>query len=60
LGETIDQVTLINVAQAVTGISRARILYFNQTGLKGQILTFNANGDQGFEPNNIIINTEVR
>ena len=60
LGETIDQVTLINVAQSVAGIARARILYFNETGVQGQILTFNANADQGFEPNNIILNTEVR
>lgn len=60
LGQTIDQITLINIAQGVQGISRARILYFNKTGQPGQILTFTAQQNQFFESNNIILNTEVR
>lgn len=60
LGQTIDQVTLINVAQGVTGIDRARILYFNVTGQTGSILSFQSHNNQFFEPNNIVINTESR
>lgn len=60
LGGTVDQITLINVAQGVQGIARARILYFNVTGNIGQILSIIANEDQYFQPNNIIINTETR
>ena len=58
LGQTIDQITLINIAQGVSGIARARILYFNITGQQGTILSFTANQDQYFVSNNIIINTE--
>ncbi len=60
LGQIIDQPTLINVAQAVQGISRARILYFNVAGTSGSVLSKQANEDQYFAPNNIIINTETR
>jgi len=60
LGQVIDQVTLINVAQGVNGIDRARILYFNITGTTGSILTFQAQNNQYFAPNNVIINTETR
>jgi uncharacterized phage protein gp47/JayE len=58
LGQTIDQVTLVNVAQGVTGIDRARILYFNITGQTGSIPYFAAHNNQFFEPNNVILNTE--
>lgn len=58
LGQEIDQVTLINVAQGVAGIDRARILYFNITGSTGSILVFQAQNNQFFAPNNIVINTE--
>jgi hypothetical protein len=60
LGGVVDTVTLINVAQAVVGISRARILYFNKVGGIGQVLTIQAQKDEYFTPNNIIINTETR
>ena len=60
LGATIDEVTLINVAQAVPGIARARILYFNKTGKPGQVLIINAQDNEYFAPNDIIINTETR
>jgi uncharacterized phage protein gp47/JayE len=60
LGQSIDQITLINIAQGVSGINLARILYFNITGVQGSILTFQAYNNQYFEPNNVILNTEVR
>lgn len=60
LGQVIDQITLINIAQGVAGIDRARILYFNVTGGNGSILTFQAQNNQYFTPNNVVINTEVR
>lgn len=60
LGQTIDQITLINIAQGVQGIDRARILFFNVTGLPGQVLSITANKDQYFLANTININTETR
>jgi uncharacterized phage protein gp47/JayE len=60
LGQIVDAPTLINVAQAVTGIARARILYFNKTGGIGQVLKVQAQNDEYFAPNNLIINTETR
>jgi hypothetical protein len=60
LGQTIDQITLINIAQGVQGIDRARILFFNVTGLPGQVLSITANEDQYFQSNSININTETR
>lgn len=58
LGQTIDQITLINIAQGIQGIARARILYFNVTGAIGQVLTITSQANQYFNPNNVIINTE--
>ena len=60
LGQTIDQITLINIAQGVQGIDRARILYFNVHGLPGQVLSITANEDQYFQSNTVTINTETR
>lgn len=60
LGLIVDQPTLINVAQAVSGISRARILYFNRNGGIGQVLKVQAQANEYFAPNNVIINTETR
>lgn len=60
LGSIIDAPTLINVAQGVQGISRARILYFNVTGGNGSVQKIQAQADEFFAPNNIIINTETR
>ena len=57
LGQEIDQITLINVAQGVQGIARARILYFNVTG-NGSILSIHCPAKPIFQPNNLIINTE--
>lgn len=60
LGDIIDTVDLINIAQSVQGISRARILYFNKNGAVGQVLKLQGQKDEYFSPNNVIINTEVR
>jgi phage-related baseplate assembly protein len=60
LGQSIDQITLINIAQGVSGVNLARILYFNVTGTQGSILTFQAFHNQFFAPNNIVLNTETR
>jgi len=60
LGTIIDAPTLINVAQAVAGIARARILYFNKTGAVGQISSIQMQKDEYFASNQIIINTETR
>lgn len=60
LGQVIDTPTLINVAQAVSGIARARILYFNKTGKVGTVLKVQAQKDEYFAPNLITINTETR
>ena len=38
MGQTIDQITLINTAQGVQGIDRARILIFNVVGQPGQVV----------------------
>ena len=58
LGQSIDQITLINIAQGIPGIARARILYFNVTGTVGSTLTVTGQENQYFNPNNLIINTE--
>jgi hypothetical protein len=60
LGAVVDNPTLINIAQSVKGISRARILYFNKTGVVGQLLKIQAQKDEFFAPNTIILNTETR
>jgi hypothetical protein len=60
LGQTIDQITLINIAQGVQGIDRARILFFNKSGLPGQVLSITAAEDEYFQSNTININTETR
>jgi len=60
MAQIVDQPTIINVAQSISGISRARILYFNKTGGVGQVLKVQAQEDEYFASNNIIINTETR
>jgi len=60
LGQIVDAPTLINVAQAVDGIARARILYFNKTGSQGQVQSIQAQKDEYLIPNNVVINTETR
>lgn len=60
LGQIVDQVTIINTAQAVNGIARARISYFNVTGVMGSVLSIQAQNNQYVVSNNVVINTETR
>lgn len=60
LGDVVDTVDIINIAQSVAGISRARVIFFNKNGSTGQVLKVQGQKDEYFAPNNIIINTEVR
>ena len=60
LEQIVDQPTIINVAQAVSGISRARILYFNKNGSIGSVSKMQAQQDEYFSSNIITINTETR
>ncbi len=60
LGEIVDAPTLINVAQSVIGVARARILYFNKTGGIGQVISVQSQKDEFLAPSNITINTETR
>ena len=60
LAGIIDSVTLINIAQSIAGIARARILYFNKLGGSGQVLKLQAQENEYFVSNTIIINTETR
>lgn len=60
LGDNINSSDLIAAAQAVDGVDRARILYFNRDGELGQVLTILAEKDEYFSANDIIINQEDR
>lgn len=60
LEDVIDTVTIINKAESVDGISRARIIYFNKHGNTGSILKYAAAKDEFFASNEITINTETR
>ena len=60
LGNIIDQATLINMAQGISGIARARVLYLNKNGKIGSALSLKAQNDEYFISNNIIVNIETR
>lgn len=60
LGDTLDASDLVTVAQSIDGIDRARVIYFNENGHTGQVLSIIANKDQYFVANNVVVNTETR
>lgn len=60
LGDIVDTVTLINIAESISGIRRARILYLNRVGEIGKANILQADSNEYFNSNNIIINTESR
>ncbi len=60
LGATIDSSDLINAAYTISGVDRARIIYFNKNGSLGQALSLIAQNNEYFSANNIIVNTETR
>lgn len=59
LGDTLSSSALISVAQSVDGVERSRIIYFNEDGKTGQVLTLQAQENQYFAANNVIINQEA-
>lgn len=60
LGDTLDSSDLITVAQSVDGVDRARVLYFNENGSQGQVLSLICDKNQYFVANNVIISEESR
>lgn len=60
LGDILDSSTLIVVAQETTGVDRARLLYFNQDMKSGQALSLEANKNEYFVANDIVVNLETR
>lgn len=60
LGQTIDQSDLINAAYGISGVDRARVIYFNKNGEQGSILSFIAKKNEAYVANNVIVNVESR
>lgn len=60
LGGIVDSPTIINAAQSINGVARARIIYFNVSGTPGQITSKQAQANEYFISNNIIVNIETR
>jgi hypothetical protein len=59
LGTTISQSDLINAAYQVSGLARARVLYFNIDGETGSVLTIQAANNQFLAANTVTINLET-
>lgn len=60
LGDILDASDLVTVAQSVDGVDRARVIYFNENGAIGQVLSLIAQRDQYFAANNILVSQESR
>lgn len=60
LGTTVDQSDLINAAGRVTGLDRARIIYFNETNETGSVLSITAEKNKYIKANNVVIQVETR
>lgn len=60
LGTIIDSSDLIVVAQGVTGVDRARVLYFNKANTAGTVLSISASKNQYIQANKVTINIETR
>lgn len=60
LNTTIDASDLIKVAASVDGVDRVRVMYFNQTGKTGSVLSITAEKNQSILANNVIVNIETR
>lgn len=60
LGDSLNSSDLIAAAQAVDGVDRARIIYFNKDGQIGQVLTITAKPDEYFSANDILVAEEQR
>ena len=60
LGDILDASDLVTVAQSVDGVDRARVVYFNENGQVGQVLSLIAQKDQYFVANNVLVSQETR
>jgi hypothetical protein len=60
LGDILDASDLVTVAQSVDGVDRARVIYFNENGQVGQVLSLIAQKDQYFVANNVLVSQETR
>lgn len=60
LGTTLDQSDLINAAYSVTGVDRVRILYFNEDGETGSVLSVVAANNEYIVANDIRVTQESR
>lgn len=60
LGTTIDASDLIQVAYTVTGVDRARILFFNKSDVGGSVLSITAQNNEYIFPNDVIVELESR
>jgi hypothetical protein len=60
LGTITDQSDLINAAYTVSGLDRARILYFNKANESGSVLSIEAQKNEYIVANNVTVNTETR
>jgi hypothetical protein len=60
LGTTIDSSDLITAAYTVSGVDRARILYFNETGETGSVLSITAQKNEYISANTVSVVPETR
>jgi hypothetical protein len=60
LGGIIDGSDLVNSSYSINGVDRSRIIYFNKTGVPGQVLSLTAQKNEYFVANNVIVNIETR
>ena len=60
LNSIIDSSDIVNETYSVSGVDRARVIYFNKSGDSGQKLSLSAQKNEYFKANNIIVNVETR
>lgn len=60
LGSTLDSSSLINTAFSVDGITGARIIFFNKSGVLGQVLSLTAKDDEFFAASTVNVAAETR
>jgi len=60
LGQLIDENDILNAAKSISGVNRARVLYFNVSGQSGKVTKVQAQKDESFVSNNVIVNVETK
>lgn len=60
LGTTVDQSDLVSAAHTVTGVDRARIIFFNKNGNSGSVLSIKAQKNEFITANVIDVTSETR